>query len=188
MAAKNGNGANGKHAGISDEAVRAKTGKAWQEWIDTIDKAGGRAMSHQQVAALLSEKFGVPPWWTQMVTVGYEQAVGKRVRLQKANGFAVSASKTVNLSAAAAFKAFSDAGKRATWMNDDFTIRKATAPRSLRITWKDGKSHVDVNIYAKGARKSQVSLQHSKLTSARTATQMKRYWGDALARLEWELA
>ena len=191
MAAKNGNGGNGansRHAGISDEAVRAKTGKTWQEWIDTIDKAGGRAMSHQEVAALLSEKFRVPPWWTQMVTVGYEQAVGKRVRLQKADGFAVSASKTVNLSAAMAFKAFSDARTRAAWMNDDLTIRKATAPKSLRITWKDGKSNVDVNIYAKGARKSQVSLQHSKLASARAADQMKKYWRDALTRLEWEMA
>ena len=66
-------------------------------------------MTHQDIAALLAGKFGVPPWWTQMVTVGYEQAVGKRVRLQKTDGFSVSASKTLPLSATAAFKAFNDA-------------------------------------------------------------------------------
>jgi hypothetical protein len=173
-----------KIAGIGNEAVKAKTGRTWHEWIDTLDKAGGRAMSHQQIAALLSEKFGVPSWWTQMVTVGYEQAIGKRARGQKADGFAATASKTLDLSPAAAFKAFHDSAIRKAWLKDKITIRKATAPRSLRITWKDGKSHVDVGIYPKGARRSQVSLQHSRLASARTAEQMKAYWRDALARLE----
>lgn len=175
---------NGKQAGISDEAVKAKTGKTWPEWIATIDKAGGRSMSHQEIAALLADTHGVPPWWTQMVTVGYEQAVGKRVAMQKADGFAASASKTLNVSAAAVFKAFNDSRARTAWITDAFTIRKATPPKSLRITWKDGTSHVDVNIYAKGARKAQVSLQHTKLASARTAGQMKKYWRAALVRLD----
>ena len=179
---------NGKHAGIGDDAVREKTGKTWQQWIDTIDNAGGRGMSHQEIAALLSGTFGVPPWWTQMVTVGYEQAVGKRVAMQKADGFSASASKTLNVPAAAIFKAFNEPRARSRWLTDEFTIRKATAPRSLRITWKDGKSNVDVNIYAKGARKAQVSLQHSKLTSARSADQMKKYWRAALATLDRHLS
>jgi hypothetical protein len=188
MRGNSGNGAHSKLAGIGDEAVRAKTGRTWQEWIDVIDKAGGRAMSHQQIGDLLDRKFGVAPWWSQMVTVGYEQAVGKRVRLQKVDGFAATASKTLKVSAATAFKAFSDPSTRESWLTDKFTIRKATAPKSLRITWKDGKSHVDVNIYAKGPRKAQVSLQHSKLASARAANQMKKYWSEALSRLEWEMA
>jgi hypothetical protein len=188
MATTNGtNKANGKHAGISDAAVRAKTGKTWQEWIDTLDTAGARDLSHQEISALLY-KLGVPPWWSQMVTVGYEQAVGKRVRLQKADGFSANASKTLNVSAAAAFKAFNDARTRAKWLDGDLTIRKATAPKSLRITWKDGATNLDVNIYAKGARKSQVSLQHSKLASARSANQMKKYWREALTQLEQALA
>lgn len=187
MATTNGtHSTNGKHAGISDEAVRAKTGKTWQEWIDTLDTAGARDLSHQEISALL-DKLGVPPWWSQMVTVGYEQAVGKRVRLQKADGFSASASKTLNVSASAAFKAFNDTRTRKAWLTDDLTIRKATSPKSLRITWKDGKTNLDVNIYAKGARKSQVSVQHSKLASARSADQMKKYWRHALAQLEQSL-
>jgi hypothetical protein len=178
------NGTNGKHAGISDEAVKAKTGRTWREWIETLDAAGGRDMAHAEIAALLDKKFGVPPWWTQMVTVGYEQAIGKRVRLQKTDGFSATASKTLRAPASAAFKAFNETRARAAWLKDDFTIRKATAPKSLRVTWKDGKSHLDVNIYPKGAAKSQVSLQHSKLTSARSADQMKQYWREALTRLE----
>jgi hypothetical protein len=93
------NGKTSTQAGISDDAVRAKTGKDWQGWIDALDKAGARTMSHPEIADLLDKEFGVSPWWTQMVTVGYEQAVGKRVRLQKADGFAVSASKTLDVPA-----------------------------------------------------------------------------------------
>jgi hypothetical protein len=189
MATTNGKApASGKINGIGDEAVRAKTGKTWGEWITTLDKAGARTMEHAEIASLLHEKFGVPGWWTQMVTVGYEQSTGKRVPRQKADGFAASASKTLNVSAGTAFKAFNDPRKRAGWLPDELTIRKATEPKSLRITCADGKTHLDVNIYAKGERKAQVTLQHTKLASAREATRMKKYWGDALKRLEDALA
>jgi hypothetical protein len=76
MATTNGSAArnaNGKINGIGDEAVRAKTGKTWGQWIATLDKAGARTMEHAEIASLLHEKFGVPGWWTQMVTVGYER-------------------------------------------------------------------------------------------------------------------
>ena len=189
MARSNGKAAvSGKVNGIGDEAVRAKTGKTWCEWITTLDKAGARTMEHAEIASLLHEKFGVPGWWTQMVTVGYEQSTGKRVARQKADGFAASASKTLNVSAAAAFRAFNDPRKRAGWLADELTIRKATAPKSLRITCADGQTHLDVNIYAKGEGKTQVTLQHTKLANAREAARMKKYWGDALKRLEDALA
>jgi hypothetical protein len=187
MATTSGNGTRGtpgKINGIGDETVRAKTGKTWGQWIAALDKAGARTMEHGEIASLLHEKFGVPGWWSQMVTVGYEQSVGKRVPGQKADGFAVSASKTLNVSATMAFRAFNDPRKRAGWLSDELTIRKATPPKSLRITCEDGKSHLDVNIYAKGPDKAQVTLQHTKLPNAREATRMKKYWGDALKRLE----
>jgi len=174
---------NAKLAGIGSDAVRAKTGKNWTEWIDALDRAGARTLAHADIAALVHEKFGVGPWWTQMVAVGYEQATGKRVRMQKADGFAAGASKTLDASPAAVFKAFDDSRTRAGWLDDEFTIRKATKPKSLRITWKDGKTWLDVNIHPKGTRRSVVSVQHSRITSARAAERMKRYWAAALGRL-----
>jgi hypothetical protein len=189
MATTNGRrGIDGKINGIGDEAVRAKTGKTWGQWIATLDKAGARTMEHAEIASLLHDKFGVPGWWTQMVTVGYEQSIGKRVPRQKADGFAASASKTLNVSAATAFKAFNDPRKRASWLADELTIRKATAPKSLRIICEDGKTHLDVNIYAKGDDKAQVTLQHTKLANAREAARMKKCWGEALRRLQETLA
>jgi hypothetical protein len=56
----------------------------------------------------------------------------------------------------------------------EITIRKATAPKTLRITGEDGKTHIDVYIIPKGDGKSQVSrLQHTKLANAREAARMK---------------
>jgi hypothetical protein len=185
MATKNdGTGVTGKVNGIGDETVKAKTGKTWSEWMAALDKAGGRTMEHNAIATLLHEKYGVPSWWTQMVTVGYEQSIGKRAPRQKPDGFVAGASKTIHVSPTAAFKAFNDPRTRASWLADEITIRKATAPKTLRITWVDGKTHLDVYIVPKGDGKSQVSLQHTKLANAREAARMKKYWGEALNRLE----
>ncbi len=59
---------NGKINGIGDEAVRAQTGRTWAERLAALDAAGARQMTHGEIASLLRERFGVPGWWTQMVT------------------------------------------------------------------------------------------------------------------------
>jgi hypothetical protein len=108
MATTNGaTGTSGKINGIGDDTVRAKTGKTWAEWVAAPDKAGARTMAHGESRRSCTRN-DVPGWWTQMVTVGYEQSIGKRAPRQKADGFAVSASKTLRVSPAAAFKAFND--------------------------------------------------------------------------------
>lgn len=185
MASTNGTkGTNAKVNGIGDEAVRAKTGKTWAAWVASLDKAGARTMTHTEIATLVHEKYGVPGWWTQMVTVGYEQSIGRRASREKADGFAVSASKTLRVSPTVAFEAFNDPRTRAGWLPDEITVRKATAPKTLRITCEDGTTHLDVYIVPKGDEKSQVTLQHTKLANAREAARMKKHWGDALKRLE----
>ena len=64
--------------GMSDAAVKAKTGKTWAEWIAALDKAGAKAMSHKEITKLLSSRHKLADWWSQMVTVGYERAKGLR--------------------------------------------------------------------------------------------------------------
>ena len=177
-----------KAAGIGDDAVKAKTGRTWTEWVSALDDAGARSMAHAGIATLVAETFGVQPWWSQMVTVGYEQLTGRRVAMQKADGFAASVSRTLDLSASATFKAFNDPRTRVRWLRDAITITKATSPKSVRGEWKDGTTRLDVNIYAKGARKAQVSLQHTRLGSAREVTRMKAYWASAFERLKESLA
>lgn len=171
-------------AGVSSDAVQAKTGKTWAEWFGILDAAGAQTLSHPQIARYLQEQQGVPDWWCQMLTVGYEQARGLREAHQKPDGFTANASKTLAVPLAVLYDAWADEGKRAAWLDEvELTVRKATPGKSLRITWSDG-SGLDVNLYAKGESRSQVSLQHSKLPDAATAARMKAFWGVALDRLK----
>ena len=63
---------------MSDDAVKARTGKTWTEWFAILDAAGAGKMTHPQIATYLSTEQAVPDWWSQMVTVTYEKARGLR--------------------------------------------------------------------------------------------------------------
>jgi len=172
-------------AGISDDAVKAKTGKTWSQWFMLLDKAGAKKLGHKEIAAYVHDKLHCPGWWSQMVTVGYEQERGLREKYQTPDGYQTSASKTLNVPVAAAFEAWIDDIMRSRWLSKaPLTIRKATPHKSLRITWNDGNSNVDVGLFAKGDSKCQVAVEHSKLKNARASAVMKKYWADALVRLQ----
>lgn len=169
--------------GISSDAVKAKTGKGWAEWIALLDKASGQKMTHQQIVAHLHTQHGVPGWWQQMVTGGYEKARKGRTKGEMPDGFQVSANKTLPISAAAAFKHWNDAKARAHWLKDDkLTITTKTANKSIRAQW--GESRVSVYFWPKGEAKTLISIEHSKLKNAREGAKMKKYWAEALGELE----
>lgn len=178
-------GAPARLAGVGTEAVLRATGRAWDEWLRVLDGAGAVAMPHRSIAAMLSKRFGVGPWWSQMVTVGYEQARGLRAVHQKPGGFAASASKTLSASLERVFAAWNDPTLRALWLrNAPVAIRRSTEGKSMRIAWTAGGSNVDVNFYAKGAGKSQVAVQHEKLADEKAVAKQKTYWAGALGRLK----
>jgi hypothetical protein len=176
------------YAGMASAAVLAKTGKGWQEWFALLDGAKASTWPHKEIAAFLHDEHGVPGWWCQMVTVGYEQARGKRVQHQRADGkFAASASKTIDAPIERLFDAFRQESARDGWLGTSgITIRKSTRPKSMRITWKDGTS-VSVSFIKKGPAKSQVAIEHEKLTRAGDVARMKRAWGTALDKLKTKL-
>ncbi len=172
---------------MSDEAVESKTGKTWSRWFKHLDAAGGKKMTHQEITAHLSEKHGVRPWWTQMVAVTYEQARGLRDKHQKPAGYEISVSRTIDAPIGKAFKAWTDQNIRKKWLSSNLTIRKATANKSLRITWDDGQTSLAVAFLTKGKDKSQVVAQHSKLPNAKSAAKTKKFWSEALGRLKASL-
>ncbi len=168
---------------MSDEAVEAKTGKTWSRWFKHLDAAGARKMTHQQIVAHLHDKHEVRPWWTQMITVTYEQARGLREKHEKPDGFEISVSRTIAAPAGTAYQAWIDEKTRQKWLPSQLTIRKATTNKILRFTWEDGRTIVAVAFMPKGSAKCQVVAQHNKLPSAKEAAKMKRFWGEALDRL-----
>jgi len=174
-----------KSARMSDEAVKAKTGKNWDEWFKILDKAGAKRMNHKEIVAYLNQNHHVGPWWQQMATVTYEQARGLREKHETATGYSMSVSKTLPVSLAKLYRACSDARMRAKWFAEKgIVIRKATPEKSMRLTWSDGKSSVEWRFYAKGEAKSQFTIDHNKLPDAKAVATMKAYWTAAISRLQ----
>jgi hypothetical protein len=169
---------------MSDDAVKAKTGKTWKQWFTILDKAGAGKMSHQEIVKYLNANEGVGPWWQQMVTVTYEQARGLREKHQKPGGFQISVSRTIKAPLGKLFKSFAHEKARKVWLPEDgLTTRTATTNKSMRITWNDGKSSLEVYFSAKDNDKSQVVVQHSMLPDAKASSKMKAYWDKDLDRL-----
>jgi len=171
--------------GISDDAVAKRTGKRWGEWYALLDGDGAAAMSHREIARHLAERHALSPWWSQMVTVAYERARGRRQVHEKAGGFSASVSRTVPFAARAVYEAWADETRRRRWLDEPrLTLRTATPPRSLRLGWGDDGSVVVVSFTARSAAKCQLVVQHDRLPDAAAVARMKAYWAAAIARLE----
>src|SRR5207249_473349 len=82
---------------MSDQKLVEATGQGWQQWFGLLDAWEAASRPHPEIARWLGAEHGVPGWWAQSITVGYEQARGLRAPGQHADGWAVTASKTVDV-------------------------------------------------------------------------------------------
>jgi len=172
-----------KLAGMSDASIKAKTGCTWERWTNALDYAGAQEWPHRQIAEYVHEKFKVGDWWSQTVTVGYERIKGLRQIGQRRDGsFEAAKSKTFAVPLARLYRSWSVAKLRAKWLPEDLTIRSATPRKYMRITWDDGSS-VLLGFTKKGAAKSAVAVQHTKLGDRAAVTKMKAFWQERLAAL-----
>jgi len=168
-------------AGMSDDAVAAKTGKNWKQWVAALDAAGAASLPHAEIAKRLYDGFDVPGWWAQMITVGYERIRGLREKGQRrGGGYELSKSKTYPVPLAELYAAFQQQKR---WLGDASPrVRKASAEKSVRWAWPDG-TNVEVYFWRKGEQKSQVQLQQRGLGSRAKADEMRAYWGERLSAL-----
>lgn len=174
----------------SDDVIRQRTGRGWEEWFDLIDEAGLADRPHREIARWVAELQGVVPlaWAAQAVTVSYERARGGRAVGQHPDGFAITASRTMTVPADRLFEAFVDKVERDRWLMDaELRERTATRPRSARFDWGDGQTRVNVTFQAKGEVKATVTVEHARLPDANTAARMKAWWRDRLTTLKEQL-
>ena len=177
--------ADGPSLGMSDEAIRRRTGRGWEEWFDLLDAWGGTERTHPEIARWLADEQGVDGWSAQSVTVAYERARGGRAVGQHADGFAITASKTVAVPVERLHRAFLDESLRAEWLPDDeLSLRTASEPKSARFDWGDGRSRVIVGFERKGDAKSTVALAHERLADGEEAERMKAFWRERVAALK----
>jgi uncharacterized protein YndB with AHSA1/START domain len=171
----------------SDEAIRRRTGRGWEEWFDLLDEWGAADRPHREIARWVAEQQGVEPlaWAAQAVAGSYERARGLRAVGEHADGFTITASKTVAVPVDRLYDAFVDEALRGRWLpGGGLRERTATKPKSARFDWHDGASRVHVTFAAKGDAKSTASLQHERLADADDAERMKAFWRDRVAAMK----
>jgi uncharacterized protein YndB with AHSA1/START domain len=174
----------------SDENIRARTGRGWEEWFDLLDEWGAADRTHREVARWLAEQQGAVPlaWNVQAVVGSYELARGLRQVGEHDDGFMATVSKTVAVPVDRLYAAFADEALRARWLPDgNLRERTALPPKSVRFDWGDGATRVNVFFTPKGDANSTASVQHSRLADGGEAERMKAFWRERVSALKAEL-
>ena len=163
----------------SDAKIRERTGRGWEEWFDLLDEWGAPERSHRDTARHVAGLLGIDPlaWNAQAVTNSYELARGLREVGERADGFAVTAAKTVGVPVDVLYDAFVDAGQRDRWLpGAALRERTATRPKSARFDWDDGATRVHVTFADKGDGRATATISHERLPDAAAAEEMKAFW------------
>lgn len=174
----------------SDEAIRTRTGRGWEQWFDLLDEWGATELPHREIARRVAAELGIEPlaWNAQAITASYERARGLRVAGERSDGFAVSVQRTVAAPVEQLFDAFADPALRERWLPaGELRERTATRPRSARFDWGEDGSRVNVTFIAKGAASSTVALEHGRLADAGELEPMKAFWRERLDALRAQL-
>jgi hypothetical protein len=173
---------------VSEEAIRSRTGRGWEQWFDLIDDGSTSELTHAEIARWLADEQGVDGWGAQAITVSYERARRGRAVGERSDGFVITASKTVAIPVERLFDAFVDESTRDRWLPDgELRERISTRPKSARFDWGDGETRVNVGFQAKGDERSTVDLEHERLPDAEQAERMKAYWRERVAALKSQL-
>jgi hypothetical protein len=172
------------HTGVvGEDALLAATGHPRAHWFSLLDAEGATGWTHKAIAAWLVETHGVDAWWSQGLTVGYEQARGLRVPGQRQDGsFESSSSKTVPVGVPDAYRLVADPHVRDQWLDMPVTVTGETTDSSVRWTLPDSSRAV-VRVQAVRPGATRVTVQHRRLADADAVTDSKALWSQRLGRL-----
>jgi hypothetical protein len=170
---------------VSEEAILKGTGRGWDDWFRILDTWDGTSHTHTEIARYVNGEHGIDGWWSQSVTVGYERARGMRAPNQRPEGFEVSVSKTVDLPAMDAWRAFVEPKRRASWLDLGLRVRTGTRTmgRSARFDVPSDGTRVNVLFDPKGDDRSVVTVTHVKLAGAADVAAHRADWKERLGRL-----
>lgn len=121
---------------LSSESVREATGRGWEEWLDALDAAGAADWKHKEIVAYLEREHPETgsSWWRQSITVGYEQARGKRAVGETDAGFQVGVQRSVAVTATEAWVLITSPPEL--WLGEGHPLpsTKASGTRSYQRT------------------------------------------------------
>ncbi|AGZ41725.1 hypothetical protein [Actinoplanes friuliensis] len=170
--------------------VERATDRTWDEWLTFMDGIDARNLDHQAIALKVYEELQgkVDPlgWWTQAVTVAYEQHIGRRIPGQRPDGtFQTSVSKATKLG-------MQDLMDRwVTFAATDPDVQKviATDPRvsgtDRRITWRvkaADDSFITITSEPKPTGTATIVAGQQGLQTPELNLEAKQFWAATLTR------
>jgi hypothetical protein len=168
--------------GVGDAKVREVTGRAREEWFGILDEAGAHAWSHPEIAAWLAADQGVDRWWSQHLTVAYEQARGIRSPGQGQDGlFEASVSRTVPLGAVDALHAL--ANIVAAELEVEPLARNTSARHPTARFHLDGGEFVLAGSSPRGDDRSSISLTWGRMPDGSRVADVKATLREWLGRV-----
>ncbi|MGR0318359.1 hypothetical protein [Agromyces sp. ZXT2-3] len=167
---------------VGDASVREATGRERTEWFDLLDEAGAGEWTHAATAAWLAGEQGVDPWWSQHLTVAYEQSRGIRSPGQRQDGsFEASVSRTVALDAVAALHALVDVV--AVELDAQPLARNTSARNPTARFPLDGGEFLLAGSSPRGEGRSSISLTWGRMPDGSRVAEVKRAMRDWLSRV-----
>jgi uncharacterized protein YndB with AHSA1/START domain len=189
---------------ISSESVRDATGRGWDEWLEALDTAGAAEWSHKEtVAHLAREHPAVSGWWRQAITVGYEQARGKRVLGETADaGFQLGVQRTVAVNPREAWELV--ASRPELWLGEGAAVKFEPGARfdspaasgeirvvkpgqRLRMAWQPlgwpAPATLQLTFTESGAGKTAIGVHLERLPDAAAREEMRGRFREALDRI-----
>jgi uncharacterized protein YndB with AHSA1/START domain len=189
---------------ISSDSVREATGRGWDGWLEALDAAGARDWDHKEIVAHLGREHpALSSWWRQSITVGYEQARGKRVAGETADaGFQVGVQRSVTLTATEAWELLTS--RPELWLGEGASVSFAEGERydspaasgeiravkpgdRLRMTWQPegwpAPATLQLTLAESASGKTAIRADLEKLPDADAREAMRTRWREALERI-----
>ena len=196
---------------ISSESVHEATGRGWEEWLDALDAAGAAEWDHKEIVAYLEREHPevTSGWWRQSLTVGYEQARGKRVVGETMDaGFQVGVQRSVPATATEAWTLMTS--RPELWLGEGASIafhegeqyevppgdgapgasgevRVVKPGDRLRMTWQPegwpAPATLQLTLSESRSGKTAVHAHLEKLPDADAREAMRKRWREALERI-----
>jgi uncharacterized protein YndB with AHSA1/START domain len=192
----------------SSHACMRATGKSWDEWINLLNQTGADKWTHKEIVVYLNRKYQVPPWWRQMVTNGYEKAIGRRVEGQTQDAdFQIGITKTIEYDPKELWnKLFSGSGLKL-WLGEingqtlkvgsKYITREGTSGevkslipgKRIRLTWKPKSwkktSTLQLTLNSTPTPdKTSIRFHQESLSDQKIREEMRSHWQGVISSLQ----
>ncbi len=170
--------------------IERATNRSWDDWLTFMDSVDAKSLDHKGIALKVYEeldgKIDQLGWWTQAVTVAYEQHIGRRIPGQRPDGtFQTSVSKATGLGMQELMDRWVDFAAGDAFVQGLISGELKVSGTDRRITWrttaKDG-SQIIVTSEPKSKGTASIVATQIGLQTHELNLEAKANWTSTVAR------